>query len=102
MSAAIFDGKVAVVTGGASGVGAALVRQLLDAGAKVAVVDRDAATLDRSLEGQDGDRVIGLQADVALEGDVQRYAEATTRKWGRIDLFHNNAAIVGPQSSLLD
>ncbi|MDB5860243.1 MAG: hypothetical protein JWQ76_3932 [Ramlibacter sp.] len=102
MSAAQFDDKVAIVTGGASGVGLALVRQLLAAGAKVAMVDRDAAAIDRGLQGLDGSRVLALEADVALEANVQRYADATVRKWGRIDLFHNNAAIAGPQSSLLD
>lgn len=102
MSAARYEGQVAVVTGGASGVGLALARQLLAAGAKVAIVDRDALSLDRALEGLDGSRVLALQADVALEANVQRYVDATVQKWGRIDLFHNNAAIVGPQSSLLD
>jgi 3-oxoacyl-[acyl-carrier protein] reductase len=102
MSARMFEEKVAVVTGGASGVGLALVCQLLEAGARVAVVDRDAASLDRALEGLDGERVIALQADVALEASATGYVEATLRKWGRIDLFHNNAAIVGPQSQLLD
>lgn len=102
MNARVFEGKVAVVTGGASGVGLALARQLLDAGAKVAVVDRDALSLERALDGLDASRLLALRADVALEGDVQRYAAATVERWGRIDLFHNNAAIVGPQSSLLD
>lgn len=102
MSAALFEGQVAVVTGGASGVGLALVRQLLDAGAKVVVVDRDAPALDRALEGLDASRVIAVPADVAVEPDVQRYADAAVSKWGGIDLFHNNAAIVGPQASLLD
>jgi NAD(P)-dependent dehydrogenase (short-subunit alcohol dehydrogenase family) len=102
VSAAQYEGQVAVVTGGASGVGLALARQLLAAGAKVAIVDRDALALDRALEGLDGSRALALQADVALEANVQRYVDATVQKWGRIDLFHNNAAIVGPQSSLLD
>lgn len=102
MSARVFEDKVAVVTGGASGVGLALVRQLLEAGAKVAVVDRDAASLDRALEGLDGSRVLALRADVAQDASAQRYADATVQRWGRIDLFHNNAAIVGPQSPLLD
>jgi 3-oxoacyl-[acyl-carrier protein] reductase len=99
---AAFEGKVAVVTGGASGVGLALTRQLLLAGARVAVVDRDAMALDRALEGLDASRAIAVQADVAVESDVQHYAEAAVLKFGRIDLFHNNAAIVGLQSSLLD
>jgi len=102
MSAALFEDKVAVVTGGASGVGLALVRQLLDAAAKVVVVDRDASALDQALQGLDAARVVAVQADVAVEPDVQRYADVAMGKWGRIDVFHNNAAIVGPQSSLLD
>ncbi|VTU40483.1 Levodione reductase [Variovorax sp. PBS-H4] len=100
--ARVFEDKVAVVTGGASGVGLALARQLLAAGARVAVVDRDASSLARALDGLDAGRVLALQADVALESDVQRYADAVVARWGRIDLFHNNAAIVGPQSSLMD
>jgi 3-oxoacyl-[acyl-carrier protein] reductase len=97
-----FDGKVAVVTGGASGVGLALAHQLLAAGAKVVVVDRDAAALDSALSAMDPVRSLGVQADVASEASVQRYADAAVQRFGRIDLFHNNAAIVGPQSSLLD
>ena len=97
-----FAGQVAVVTGGASGVGLALARQLLAAGAKVAIVDRDAPALDRAVQALNSPHVLALQADVAQEADVQRYADATLQQWGRIDLFHNNAAIVGPQSSLLD
>ncbi|KAF1071316.1 SDR family NAD(P)-dependent oxidoreductase [Variovorax sp.] len=102
MSAPVFEGRVAVVTGGASGVGLALARQLLEAGARVAIVDRDEAALDRALEGLDARDAIGVAADVAQEADVQRYVDTALRKFGRIDLFHNNAAIVGPQSSLLD
>lgn len=102
MSAPVFEGRVAVVTGGASGVGLVLARQLLDAGARVAIVDRDEAALDRALEGLDARDAIGVAADVAQEADVQCYVDAALRKFGRIDLFHNNAAIVGPQSSLLE
>ncbi len=102
MSAPVFEGRVAVVTGGASGVGLALARQLLEAGARVAIVDRDEAALDRALEGLDAREAIGVAADVAREADVQRYVDTALRKFGRIDLFHNNAAIVGPQSSLLE
>lgn len=97
-----FQGQTAVITGGASGVGLALAHQLLGVGANVAIVDRDAAALDQALAGMDGSRAIGVQADVGNAADVQRYADTTVQRFGRIDLFHNNAAIVGPQSSLLD
>jgi 3-oxoacyl-[acyl-carrier protein] reductase len=102
LSGRTFEGQVAVVTGGASGVGLALVHQLLDAGGTVTVVDRDALALDGAMKGLPPDRVAAVQADVALAADVQRYVDATLQRWGRIDLFHNNAAIVGPQSQLLD
>jgi 3-oxoacyl-[acyl-carrier protein] reductase len=102
MNAHPFEGKTAVITGGASGVGLALAHQLVAAGANAVLVDRDAAALDKALSGLDGRRAIGVQADVAKADDVQRYADSAVRRFGRIDLFHNNAAIVGPQSSLLD
>jgi NAD(P)-dependent dehydrogenase (short-subunit alcohol dehydrogenase family) len=101
MSAAFLN-QVALVTGGASGVGLALAGQLLAVGSKVAIVDRDASALEHAVKQLDSPQLLALQADVALEADVQRYADATLQQWGRIDLFHNNAAIVGPQASLLD
>lgn len=97
-----FEGKSAVITGGASGVGLALARQLVAHGAHVTIVDRDATALDAALKGVDGKRIHAVQADVAVAEDVQRYANEAVQRFGRIDLFHNNAAIVGPQSSLLD
>lgn len=102
MSAHPFEGKTAVITGGASGVGLALAHQMLAAGANAVIVDRDAAALASALAGMDGRRAKGVQADVAQPADVQRYADEAVLAFGRIDLFHNNAAIVGPQSSLLD
>ena len=97
-----YDGRAAVITGGASGIGLALAHQLLAVGANVLVVDRDAAALDWALSGMDAKHAIGVQADVAVASDVQRYADTAVQRFGRIDLFHNNAGIVGPQSSLLD
>lgn len=102
MSSHPFANKTAVITGGASGVGLALAHQLLGVGANVVIVDRDATALAQALQGMDGARALGVQADVARAADVQRYAHAAVQRFGRIDLFHNNAAIVGPQSSLLD
>jgi NAD(P)-dependent dehydrogenase (short-subunit alcohol dehydrogenase family) len=101
MSRACED-QIAIVTGGGSGVGLALVQQLVDAGARVVMVDRDAVSLERALSSLDAKRVFAVQADVAVEADVKRYVDVAMQAFGRIDLFHNNAAIVGPQSALLD
>jgi 3-oxoacyl-[acyl-carrier protein] reductase len=97
-----FQDKTGVITGGASGVGLALAHQLLGVGANVVIVDRDATALEQALAGMNSARSLGVQADVAQAADVRRYSDAAMQRFGRIDLFHNNAAIVGPQSSLLD
>jgi NAD(P)-dependent dehydrogenase (short-subunit alcohol dehydrogenase family) len=84
--------KVAVVTGGASGIGAASARRLAAEGASVVVVDRDgegAARVAAELGG------LAVAADVAVEGDVARYVREAVERFGRVDLHHVNAGIVG-------
>ncbi|RZL95730.1 MAG: SDR family oxidoreductase [Variovorax sp.] len=102
MTQPLFDNKTAVVTGAASGVGLALAHQLLEAGARVTLVDRDEGTLEAAVRSLDASRVLAVTADVSVAEDVQRYVDQTLARFGRIDLFHNNAAIVGPQAQLLD
>lgn len=102
MTGAIFENKVAVVTGAASGVGLALVHQLQAAGARVTLVDHDLAALAQVTRGLNAERTLAVPADVTEADQVQRYVDETLARFGRIDLFHNNAAIVGPQAQLLD
>ena len=97
-----FDKKIVIITGGASGVGLALAGQLWRAGASVTLVDRDEAALEKAQAALGHDRVFAVAADVAVQADVRNYVDRTLERFGRIDLFHNNAAIVGPQASLLD
>ncbi|MDH7451955.1 SDR family NAD(P)-dependent oxidoreductase [Luteimonas composti] len=89
-----FMGKVAIVTGGASGIGAAVCRQLAAGGAKVAVADYnlDAA---QALAGELGE-AIAVQVDVADAAAVQRMVEATVERFGALHLAVNNAGIGGP------
>ena len=89
-----FAGKVAIVTGGASGIGAAVCRQLAAGGAKVAVADYnlDAA---QALAGGLGE-AIAVQVDVADAAAVQRMVEATVERFGALHLAVNNAGIGGP------
>ena len=87
-------GKVALVTGGASGIGAASVRRLSAEGAAVVIVDHDgerAAQLAASLDG----RALAVRADVSVEADVQEAVDRAVERFGRVDLHHLNAGIPG-------
>jgi NAD(P)-dependent dehydrogenase (short-subunit alcohol dehydrogenase family) len=92
-------GKVAVVTGGGSGIGAATARRLAAEGARVVVVDRDADAAERVASSLASDG-LAVTADVSLEPDVERYAAAAVERFGRIDLHHLNAGIAGTLAPL--
>ena len=82
-------GRVAVVTGGARGIGAAIVRRLLASGATVSVWDTDAAALAACAG------VHTAVMDQTDEGSVRAAAEATVAALGRVDVLVNNAGITG-------
>jgi len=87
-------GKVAIVTGAGSGIGKALARRLAQDGAAVVVADiKGFDTSAAELAKATGARTLGLQVDVAAEGDVDRMAKETMKAFGRIDVLVNNAAI---------
>ncbi|WP_345542636.1 SDR family oxidoreductase [Microbacterium jejuense] len=79
------DGLVAVVTGGASGIGAAVAHALADEGAQVAVLDRDPAGADP--------RFAAFAADVSSRAEVDAAVAAVAERFGRIDILVNNAGI---------
>lgn len=87
------SGLVAAVTGGASGIGAAVVAELTAAGARVAALDLDPAGVP--------DDVLGLRADVSDPASVDRAIEEVVATWGRLDVVVNNAGI-GAQGSIAD
>ncbi len=85
------EGKVAVVTGGAHGIGRALARRFKAEGARmVVVVDQDLDGANVVASEIDG---VGMGADVALEEHIVRVTDETEREFGRIDLFCSNAGI---------
>ncbi|MGH8868230.1 MAG: SDR family NAD(P)-dependent oxidoreductase [Actinomycetes bacterium] len=91
-----FDGRSAVVTGGASGFGKAVAARLLADGALVLLVDRDEEGLAKATaELGDHGPVRVVRADVSQEADVAAYVREATRHADRIDLFFNNAGIEG-------
>ena len=96
--------KVALITGGAGGLGAATARAFLNEGAKVAIVDLDQGALDATAAdlAADPDRLISIAADVSKDEDVKRYVDTTVSTWGRIDAFFNNAGIEGKVAPLVD
>jgi NAD(P)-dependent dehydrogenase (short-subunit alcohol dehydrogenase family) len=84
--------RTALVTGGARGIGRAIVDALLREGWRVAVADLDHA----GLEAVAGDRVLALTADVRRPPDAERSVTATIERFGRLDALVNDAAIAAP------
>lgn len=93
--------KIAIITGGSGGIGKAVAARLIQEGASVVLVDLDRAGLDATVRelGAD-DRVLAVKADVTSEDDVKRYVRATIDRFGRIDVFFNNAGIEGKVAPL--
>lgn len=89
------DGKVAVVTGGAAGIGEATVRLMVEEGARVAFADRDVArgtTVAEEINAEGGD-VLFVEAQTQREADAKAFIERTVDHFGRLDVLVNNAAI---------
>lgn len=88
--------KVAVVTGGGSGIGRGIALALAGEGAKVLICGRRQGRLDESLElMQEGSQAIGVQADVSQVDDVDRVVKTALETFGGIDILVNNAGIGG-------
>jgi NAD(P)-dependent dehydrogenase (short-subunit alcohol dehydrogenase family) len=94
-----FAGQVAIVTGAAGGIGGAVARRLLHDGASVACVDIQA---DPHIADLDASRVLAITADVTREADVQEYVRRTVERFGKVDLFFNNAGIEGRVANIVD
>ncbi|MEM6454931.1 MAG: SDR family oxidoreductase [Acidobacteriota bacterium] len=89
------DGKVAVVTGGNSGIGLSTALRLRDAGARVAILGRNADTLASAREAL-GDGAIAVQGDVTRIADLDRLYAETAEQLGRIDVLVANAGATRP------
>ncbi len=92
-----FNGKVALVTGAANGIGRATALSFATYKAKLVVVDRDAdgGEATAGIIRQQGGEATFVAADVTKSADVQAYVKAAIDAYGRIDCFFNNAGIEG-------
>jgi NAD(P)-dependent dehydrogenase (short-subunit alcohol dehydrogenase family) len=95
LPAARFDGRTAIVTGGARGIGRAIVERLAREGARVTFLDVDPGAAERTRRdlADAGSRAVFVQADVTQEADVARAVGDVIGREGRIDVLVNNAGV---------
>jgi NAD(P)-dependent dehydrogenase (short-subunit alcohol dehydrogenase family) len=86
------QGKVAVITGGNSGIGLATAKRLQEEGARVAIAGRSKKTLDEAVNSI-GNGVVSLQADVAKLNDIDKIYTEVSKKLGKIDILFVNAGV---------
>jgi len=90
-------GKVAIVTGGGTGIGRGISRALAHAGARVVIAQRRVEKAQAMADAlrSEGFEALALGADISKRPDVQQLVARTLKQWGRIDILVNNAAITG-------
>lgn len=88
-----FAGRTAFVTGGANGVGIGVVRNLLEAGAKVAIADIRQDSIDQALATLDNREVMGVQLDVRSREGFAAVADEVEKAFGPVSLVFNNAGV---------
>ena len=86
------EGEVALITGGGSGLGLALVERFLEEGAHVGVLQRSQEKVD-ALNKRFGDKIVTVAGDVANFADNVRAVNATVERFGKLDCFVGNAGI---------
>ncbi|HEY2321383.1 MAG TPA: SDR family oxidoreductase [Thermoanaerobaculia bacterium] len=101
------SGRNAIVTGASQGLGLAIARAYVEAGASVAICARDESSLNTAVSelrsvARESQRIIARRADVAEETDVAAFVDFALRELGRVDILVNNAGIYGPLGAIED
>jgi NAD(P)-dependent dehydrogenase (short-subunit alcohol dehydrogenase family) len=96
-----FENQVAVITGGADGLGKGIAQRIASEGGKVVLLDVNPTLLERTVqEFKDNQlQVAGYQTDISQEADVKRVFEEIASTYGKIDIMINAAGIVGPTNT---
>jgi NAD(P)-dependent dehydrogenase (short-subunit alcohol dehydrogenase family) len=103
----LVSGSVAVITGGASGIGLAAAKHFAAAGMRVCIADIGAERIEKALgeiaqvKGAGADQMAGLETDVSIPEDLARLHQFVRSRWGHVDVLMNNAGIQ-PGSSIFD
>lgn len=95
------DGKVALVTGGGSGIGRAVVGRFVQEGARVGILERSQERVQQA-QADLGDAVVAVQGDVTRLDDDERAVERTVRAFGQLDIFVGNAGVFDGGTTLTD
>lgn len=96
-----FSNKIAIITGGAEGIGKAIAYRMGKEGATLAIFDLNKVMLQKTIEEfiKDGIKVKGYHTDISNETQVSEAISQIEREWKRIDILVNSAGIVGPTST---
>ncbi|MBS4192384.1 SDR family oxidoreductase [Bacillus sp. FJAT-49705] len=97
-----FADKVVIITGAAGGIGKETARLFAKQEAKLALVDLDQSALESVASELELEDYLAIGADVSNENQVMNYVQATKEKYGRIDIFFNNAGTVGKLARMTD
>src|SRR5215470_7819260 len=88
-----FEGKVVIVTGAASGIGAATAKRFASEGAKVALIDREEVRLAKVAKDFVPNQTLAYVADVSDSDAVDRMVAAVVKRFGQLDILVNNAGV---------
>lgn len=89
-----FSGKVVIITGASSGIGAKTAHEFAEHGARVVLVGRKLENLEKVASNCGSSRVLIVKADVTVEADAKKIIDETVGKFGKIDVLINNAGII--------